>query len=160
MGYLMHWAARLLRRLADRRLGPLGLSSAHLPVITALLEREEMSQKELTVAAAIEQPTMAEMLSRMERDGIVARRPDPADKRSTLISLTPSVRQNAVRIREVVQSVNRDSLGALPKAEREPFRLRLIDMISSLEGMLGDEARDEKPRAKSPARGRRRNPVD
>jgi len=152
MGYLMHWAGRLLRRLADQRLKPFGLSSAHLPVVTALMQQAEMSQKELTVEAGIEQPTMAEMLSRMERDGIVSRRPDPADKRSTLISLTPAVRQNASRIKEVIQSINKDSLGTLPKAQREPFRLQLIQMISSLEAMQGAE--DAKP----PGRARRPSP--
>ncbi len=143
MGYLMHWAARLLRRLADRRLKPLGLSSGHLPVITELMHRSEMSQKELTAAAAIEQPTMAEMLLRMERDNIIKRRPDPDDKRSTLISLSPSTLKNLGRIKEVIQSINRDALGALPKHEREPFLQKVTDMISSLETLL-----DAKPSAK------------
>lgn len=139
MGYLMHWAARLLRRLADRRLKPLGLSSGHLPVITELMQRSEMSQKELTAAAAIEQPTMAEMLLRMERDNIIKRRPDPKDKRSTLISLSPSTLKNLGRIKDVIQSINRDALSALPKHEREPFLRKVTDMISSLETLLEAE---------------------
>ena len=139
MGYLMHWAARLLRRLADRRLKPLGLSSGHLPVITELMHRSEMSQKELTVAAAIEQPTMAEMLLRMERDDIIQRRADPQDKRSTLISLTPTTLKNIDRIKDVIQSINRDALGALPKRERQPFLRQVTDMISSLENLLDAE---------------------
>ena len=138
-GYLMHWAARLLRRLADRRLKPLGLSSGHLPVITELMQRSEMSQKELTAAAAIEQPTMAEMLLRMERDNIIKRRPDPKDKRSTLISLSPSTLKNLGRIKDVIQSINRDALSALPKHEREPFLRKVTEMISSLETLLEAE---------------------
>ena len=38
MGYMLNWGARLVRRLADRRLKSLGLSAGHLPVINALAE--------------------------------------------------------------------------------------------------------------------------
>ena len=78
-GEVVNRAARLLRRLADQRLAPLGLSSGYLPVLTALLRVEPLSQKALTEHAGIEQPTMAATLARMERNGVIERRPDPPD---------------------------------------------------------------------------------
>jgi MarR family transcriptional regulator for hemolysin len=139
MGYLMNRAARLLRQLADRRLKPFGLSSGHLPVLTELMRQPEMSQKDLTEAAGIEQPTMAEMLARMDRDGIIRRRPDPGDRRSTLISLSPSTLANLPRIKATIQSMNRDALGALPEKEREPFREKIAVMIGALEALMGEK---------------------
>ena len=61
MGQLTNRAARLFRRLADRRLEPLGLSAGHLPVLTALMASDALSQKALTEQAGIEQPSMAAM---------------------------------------------------------------------------------------------------
>ena len=79
MGYMLNWGARLVRRLADRRMKTLGLSAGHLPVINSLAENEPMSQKALAAYASIEQPTMAATLARMERDGLVERQPDPQE---------------------------------------------------------------------------------
>ena len=132
----MHWAARLLRRVADKRLKPLGLTSGHLPVITALIDDRELTQKALTAAAAIEQPTMAEMLARMERDHIIQRRQDPSDKRGTLISLSPTTLALLGEIEDVITNINADSLSALPAEEREPFRRNLRLVISHLENEL------------------------
>ncbi len=129
----MHWAARLLRRLADRRLAPLGLSSGHLPVLTALMSGEAMSQKELTERAAIEQPTMAATLARMERDAIIERRPDPNDKRSSLFSLTPATQRKMGELKAIIESMNTDSLAALPEKDREMFRKMLRAIVSNLE---------------------------
>ena len=133
IGYLMHWGARLLRRLADRRLKPLGLSWSHLPVINALAANEALSQKALAEIAAIEQPTMVATLARMERDGVIARRPDPRDGRSVLFSLTPPTRKKIAAIRRAVAEVNTDALRGLPEGERRRFRQQLETMIRAMD---------------------------
>jgi MarR family transcriptional regulator for hemolysin len=138
IGYLMHWGARLLRRLADRRLKPLGLSWSHLPVINALAAQELLSQKALAEIAAIEQPTMVATLARMERDGIIARSPDPKDGRSVLFFLTPTTRKKLPAIRRAVAEVNVDALDGLPAAERGRFRTQLEAMIRAMD----DKARE------------------
>ena len=89
-------AARLYARALDRRLRRrLGVSSGQAPVLLALAASDALSQKVLTDIAAVEQPTMAATLSRMERDGLITRRPDPADRRSMLFALTPEALQDA-----------------------------------------------------------------
>jgi MarR family transcriptional regulator, transcriptional regulator for hemolysin len=139
IGYLVHWGGRLLRRLADRRLKALGLSSAHLPVITALAEDEPLSQKALAEIAAIEQPTMAAMLARMERDRIVERRPDPNDKRSSLFSLTPATRKKIPALRRAVEQVNDEALRGLPADQRLVFRRQLETVIRAMDKIAGEE---------------------
>jgi len=138
IGYLVHWAGRLLRRLADRRLEPLGLSSAHLPVLTAILAQGALSQKVLAEAAEIEQPTMAATLARMERDGIVRREPDPDDGRSVLFSLSPAMQKKVGALRAVIESINVDALAGLPADERARFKPLLVAMIAGLTRRLDD----------------------
>lgn len=135
-GNLVNRAARLFRQLADERLEPLGLSSGQLPVLTALLADEAMSQKALTEHAAIEQPTMAATLSRMERDAIIERRSDPKDGRSYLFSLTEATRAKADAIKAVVESMNADALAPLAAGDQAVFRKLLLSVIASLEQVV------------------------
>ncbi len=142
IGYLMNWGGRLLRRMADRRLKPLGLSSAYLPVINALIADDALPQKALARIAAIEQPTMAAMLVRMERDGVIVRRPDPDDGRSALFSLSPATKRKVPALRRAIEQVNEDALSSLPANERLRFRRQLQAMVAGLEGQLHGEAEE------------------
>lgn len=139
-GYLTNWAARLFARAIDRRLKAAGISSGQLPVFFALGDGRALSQKALTEAAAIEQPTMAATLSRMERAGLVARRPDPKDGRSTLVSLTSAGLTKMREVRSAVEAVNAGALGGLGPAEREAYLKALATIIGALGAMVdGDE---------------------
>ena len=133
MGHLVNRAARLFRQLADRRLAPLGLASGHLPVLTALMSAEALSQKELTKHAGIEQPTMAATLSRMERDKIIERRVDPNDRRSSLFSLAPSTRCKLESVKKVTASINETALAHLAIEDRAKFRTLLCEVIDAME---------------------------
>lgn len=133
VGYLTHRVAWLFRRVADRRLASLGLSSGHLPVLTALMNEKVMSQKALTEHARIEQPTMAATLARMERDFIIERQPDPYDKRVSLFSLTPATRKKIVTLQAIIEAMNVEFLAALPEEDRPKFRLMLHAIIASLD---------------------------
>ncbi len=134
-GYMVNWTARLFARAIDRRLKPLGLSSAHMPVMFALGGGAEMSQKALAQAAAIEQPTMAATLSRMERDLLVQRRPDPNDGRAMLFSLTPDALEKADAVAEAALEINAHALSALEPQERAQF----LDMLARVVTTLGRE---------------------
>lgn len=138
-GYMTNWAARLFARRIERSLKPLGLSPAYLPIFFALADGSTLSQKELTRRAAVEQPTMAATLSRMERDGLLVRKPDPADKRSTLFSLKPQARKAVEGITSAVMANNVEVLSALNEKERALY-LGLLHKV--VQRMLELEARD------------------
>jgi MarR family transcriptional regulator for hemolysin len=91
-GHLISLAARSFARLSEARLKPLGFGVGHLPVLVALQDGLATSQRDLARFARIEQPSMAQMLARMERDGLISRTPDPADKRSSHVALTDTAR--------------------------------------------------------------------
>lgn len=131
-GYMTNWAARLFARAIDRRLREVGLSSGQLPVFFALGEGGPLSQKALVDIAEIEQPTMAATLARMERDGLITRRPDPEDRRSSLISLTPATQDKLAFVRDAVRSVNEAAVRDLSEAERELYLGMLGTVIKAL----------------------------
>lgn len=132
-GYLTNWAARLFARAIDRRLKTLGVSSGQLPVFFALGGGAVLSQKELTEMAAIEQPTMAATLARMERDGLVARAPNPQDRRGALFSLTPAAMEKARAVRAAIDAVNAQALEGLSDPQREAYLAALRSVVAALE---------------------------
>jgi MarR family transcriptional regulator for hemolysin len=137
-GYLTNWAARLFGRAIHQRLKPIGVAPGQLPVFFALAGGEAMTQKALAEIAAIEQPTMAATLSRMERDGLITRKPDPADGRSALVALTPAALDKARHVQAAVSGVNATALEGLGKAEREQFLQLLRGVIARLEDATRD----------------------
>jgi MarR family transcriptional regulator for hemolysin len=135
-GYLSNWIARLMARAIDMRLKPIGMSSGYMPVMFALAHGDALSQRALTEFAAIEQPTMAATLSRMERDGLVVRRPDPTDRRAWLYTLSDEGKEKSVKVRQAGQEINQAALAGLTENERDVFLAALAKVVSNLETYL------------------------
>lgn len=135
-GYMTNWASRLFARAIDQRLRPIGLASGQLPVLFALDANPAMSQKQLAQAAAIEQPTMAATLSRMERDGLIGKRRDPKDARSMLYSLTPLAMEKAAQVRAAIKEVNEVAMGRLEEKEHAAYLALLEKIVGALETSL------------------------
>jgi MarR family transcriptional regulator for hemolysin len=86
--FWINHSSRLIMRHFEKCLRPLDFGMAYMPVAMALGKVGPLLQKDLAERCHVEQPTMAILLGRMERDGIIARKPHPDDKRATLIALT------------------------------------------------------------------------
>ena len=138
-GYMTNWAARLFARAIDRKLRAIGISSGQLPVFFALGNGEALSQKALTRAAAIEQPTMAGTRTRRERDGRIERKPAPQDKRRALISLTPVALEKVQGVREAIASVNSAAVASLDSNQRETYLAILRNIIAALDALPDED---------------------
>lgn len=132
-GYMTNWAARLFARELERQLAPSGIAPAYMPVLFALADGSALTQKELTRRAAVEQPTMAATLNRMQRDAMIVRTPDPEDRRSALVSLTPLAQGHVETVERVVSAINELALEQLAPAERRQFMALLGRVIAVLE---------------------------
>jgi DNA-binding MarR family transcriptional regulator len=130
-GYLTNWAARLFAKAIERRLE--GGNSGPMPVFFALQDGRAMTQKALAQMAAVEQPTMANTLARMERDGLVRRTPDPNDRRSAQVSLTPLGLERAKAAFVSAVEVNQLATAALTPDERPLFYDMLHRIIATLD---------------------------
>ncbi|MGA8102347.1 MAG: MarR family transcriptional regulator [Candidatus Acidiferrales bacterium] len=135
-GHLVSRAQRLFAKEADRRLKPLGLSAGYIPVILALAAKPVLSQKDLVQYAAIEQPTMAATLGRMERDGLVERRADRTDARTSLFRLTRLATSKLPQFFEQLDEGNAVALAGLGAKERNQFLNLLTMVIRNLDGKV------------------------
>jgi len=120
-GYLANHMARLFERGLAARIRPLGLTTGTFPALLELWEDDGLTQKQLVERLDIEQATMANTLSRMERDGLIRREKDPGDGRVQRIRLTERAR--ALRDPAIASATaeNEDALQALSDEESAQF---------------------------------------
>ncbi len=131
-GYITNLAGRLFARAIEKRLAPLGLAPAHMPVLLGL-EAGPQPQKVLAQHAKVEQPTMTATLNRMERDGLVERLPNPDDGRSSLVALTAKAREKLAGVAAAGRDVNVMALKNLSRDERAQFFALLRQVIVNLD---------------------------
>ena len=143
-GHLISVAARGFARLSEARLKPLGFGVGHLPVLVALQDGQASTQRDLARFARIEQPSMAQMLARMERDGLIRRLPDPADGRSSQISLTRSARTRLPDACAVLFQGNREALTGFTDAECAQLVALLTRLIENLDRIDSTQAQSHR----------------
>ncbi len=76
------------RQVAGTLLAELGLHPGQEFLLLTLMENDGITQSALVECARVEPPTIARSLARLERLGLVVRRPDAADARVLRVSLT------------------------------------------------------------------------
>lgn len=91
--YLAAQLARGFSRALQSRAVKLGFSAGQFPILIELWNEEGLTQRQLLDRVDVEQATMANTLARMERDGLIERRPHPQDRRAQLIFLTDRARE-------------------------------------------------------------------
>lgn len=131
--YWINHASRLLMRHFEQRLRPLGFGMAYLPVMVALEEKGPMLQKQLTELAHVEQPTMAALLGRMERDGLIIREMDSHDKRSTRLSLSTKGIERLPEAKEGLQEIADNAMKGFNGEEIAILLTLLRHLVTNLE---------------------------
>lgn len=133
---------RSFAKLVDAPLRQLGLAFGQLPVLVTLKSAGALSQAELVRIAQVEQASMAQLLNRMERDGLVKRVPDPADGRSRLVLLTARASRQLSKGKSVMDEACETALAGFSAHERAQLLQWLLRIDANLE-----QALTERPRA-------------
>ena len=138
-GHLISLAARGFARLSEARLKRLGFGLGYLPVLVALKSGHAETQRDLARFARMEQPSMAQMLVRVERDGLIRRAPDAADGRSSLISLTRLAKARLPEACAVLFQGNREALRDFTDEEKAQLVVLLTRLIANLDSIASAE---------------------
>ncbi|MCA2211504.1 MarR family winged helix-turn-helix transcriptional regulator [Jidongwangia harbinensis] len=88
LGYLLKHAHLQLTARTDEALKPLGIDSKDFGALRVLAHRKPASQLQVAQRLGIDRTTMVAILDVLERQGLVARRPDPEDRRRNIVELT------------------------------------------------------------------------
>ena len=129
-------ANRAFARVVEGPLRELGFAMSQVPVLVTLKKAGALSQAELARLSGVEQSSMAQLLNRMERDGLVERVADPYDRRSRLISLTDSAAQQLPLGKSVMDAVSRQALTGFSKEEKEQLASLLLRVNVNLDSAI------------------------
>ena len=112
---------RLARRLRQMRDDSLELNSNQLSAMAVLLNAGDLPMGELAAAEKVQPPSMTRIVNGLEQRGLVTRRPDAHDRRSSRVSLTEAGRQILLANRR-----RRDQWLARRIAELEPGEVEVL----------------------------------
>src|SRR5690349_8048710 len=88
LGYLFKHAHARLTELTAETLRPYGITGRELAVLIVLAGQGPASQQEAAGRLGIDRTTMVSFVDGLEAKGLVARRPDPTDRRRNVVVLT------------------------------------------------------------------------
>ncbi len=124
IGVLLTSAARAVERAFEAVLAESGGSIPVWLVLLNLKLHHNSSQRELAEAVGVQASTLSIHLSQMEREGLVARRRDPDNRRTQVVELTALGEAAFARIRSAAGAF--DSMLRRGLSDEEARRLELV----------------------------------
>ncbi len=124
-------ATRHLTQFYDQRLAPVGLNIGQYALLGRLAAHGPIALGAFAAIMAMDRTTLGRNLQPLERDGLVAIGPDPADRRSRLLALTPEgeVRRAAAR---PLWAAAQDDIEARFGADRtQALRLLVAELLAT-----------------------------
>lgn len=126
----------LLRRAHQRHaaifldgIGAAQLTPLQFAALVKLRDVGETSQNQLGRLTAMDAATMQGVIQRLVARGLIARRPDPDDRRRLILSLTEAGRALVASAIEDARAISERTLGPLDAAERRTL-VRLLARIA------------------------------
>src|SRR5437764_14378108 len=117
--------ARTARRL--RQEAGVDLSPSQTATLATIERRGPITPSELAACERIQRPTATRVIARLEEAGLVSRAADPADGRSSLVSITADGRALLARLR-----ANKDAFLARRLERLDPDELAVLDRAAQI----------------------------
>lgn len=118
--------AHALEARLEAALDRVGLSLAKVGVLSQLAESTDpISLSELAERRACVRSNITQLIDRLEKDGLVRRRPDPADRRGVLAALTAAGKRAHARGVDVLEREQAAIAGALGQGDAASLRAAL-----------------------------------
>jgi len=106
----------------------MSLTLAQCKALVRLEKNEGVSQARLAELADVEPMTMVRILDRMEADGWLERRPDPADRRARCLYLTRKARPLLKEIWRLSELTRDEIFAGVGRSDRDAF-MNVLDRL-------------------------------
>ncbi|WP_431245646.1 MarR family winged helix-turn-helix transcriptional regulator [Leifsonia xyli] len=127
--WLLHRAAQRMHAVTESEAAVHDLGLREYIVLSALHKTPGLTQIELGRALGLDKTTLMSQLDRLERAGLVERRPDPRDRRARI----PAITDEGERLRKMTaasaETAERDALGAFTDEDVARLRRMLFAII-------------------------------
>jgi DNA-binding MarR family transcriptional regulator len=131
-GFLLKDVSRRYVLRFEQRARAISLTLSQCKVLVRLERNEGVSQARLAELAELEPMAMVRILDRMEADGLLERRPDPADRRARRLYLTRKAKPLLDRIWRVSELTRAETLEGISRQDREAFMALLERMHANI----------------------------
>ena len=131
--------AQGMNRLVARWLGPDALRPGRFQVLVVLWSADgPLPQHDIVKRLEVTRATLSELIAGLQKDGLVAVAPDPADRRQLLVSLTPVGLDTIKRLVNSTTTKLRKSLAKFSDEELISLTGRLGMLASAVSAVSDD----------------------
>jgi len=135
IAFLATDVGRLFRKRFDLASRELGVTGSQWRVLLAVDRRPGINQGTLASCLDVEAITVGRMIDRLEKLGMVERRPDPADRRTWRLYITPA----AAPLLDELMSCGTEVLAEAVAGFDDADHAQLIELLGRVRANLLDE---------------------
>lgn len=131
--HLLHRASQCAGNIFQAEMGSEDLTPRQYALLVAISQQEGLSQTDLVELTGIDRSTLADVIRRMLKKGLVQRRRTREDARAYAVKLTEVGRKALQACQPMARRVDQRILDALPSQDyRERFLNDLLTIVTAL----------------------------
>lgn len=154
--HLLHRAGQRADELFTATMGEKELTPRQFAVLKAVARMENPSQTALVENTGIDRSTIADIVRRLIRRGMLQRRRTSHDARMYAVKLTPAGREVLEAAEPAARTTEEQLLAVLPAQQRVTMIQALSTIVAKLDADANGSSRGANPApARTPARRRR-----
>ena len=119
-------------RVEDRLMRKKGVSLAQSRLLEVIQDTANARWSDIGTALGYSPRTITEALDALERDGLITRTPDPADRRAKILTITEKGARDLAAAQAVRDQVRETFFGVLTDGERD----NLLTMLERMSAVL------------------------
>jgi len=133
--HLLHRAGQCAGDIFHAEMSDADLTPRQFAVLVTVSQHEGVSQTGLVERTGIDRSTLADIVSRMLKKGLLQRRRTKEDARAYAVKLTEEGRRILRSSDPLAKKVDERILEALPSKQREQFIGLLLSIVDRLQGL-------------------------
>lgn len=137
-GYWVTRLARSMERDFERRLGPVGITRGAFAVLSAIHQEKKAKPAELAAFLGVDGAAVTRHLDRIEKQGLIERKPSPTDRRSTDLVLTKEGRRAVQRGQTGSRATNDKFTSGLAAADVDHLQSLIQAMLARADDNVAD----------------------
>ncbi len=130
--HLLHRAGQCAAEIFAAEMGQEGLTPRQFTVLRTISENEGISQTGLVDLTGIDRSTLADLIRRLQKKGLIQRRRTKQDARAYAVKLTESGWAMLKAAEPGAERVDGRLLEALPESQRHEFMEALSTIVASI----------------------------
>ncbi len=155
-GHLLRRAQQYAHDLYSREVGSSGPTPRQFEVLHVVSQNKGLSQTDLVHATGIDRSTLADMIARMMKKGLLSRQRTKEDARANAVSITAAGQKMLNGAMASVARAESAALAVLPKSQQGAFMNALGAYAAALDAMNEPPAPAKKAPAKKKASAKKK----